>query len=93
MNRRSVQTAEVFGLVLITLICAWDMDAMRPHIAAHSWATLAFVALYLIVHLSNYFTVGRLIHRLDPLVLAGPLPIPIEQSQPRPSQAASRTAA
>jgi hypothetical protein len=69
------------------------MDAMRPHIAAHSWATLAFVALYLIVHLSNYFTVGRLIHRLDPLVLAGPLPIPIEQSQPRPSQAASRTAA
>jgi pimeloyl-ACP methyl ester carboxylesterase len=46
------------------------MDAMRPHIAAHSWGTLAFVALFFIVHLSDYLTVGRLVNRLDALVLA-----------------------
>ena len=73
MTRRSAKSAQLFGIILTLLICAWDMDAMRPHIAAHSWATLAFVSLYLLVHLSNYVTVGRLIHRLDPLLFANPL--------------------
>ena len=84
MTRRSAKTAQLFGIILTLLICAWDMDAMRPHIAAHSWATLAFVSLYLLVHLSNYVTVGRLIHRLDPLVLTSPVAIPLEESQPSP---------
>ena len=70
MTRRSANAARIFGAILIALICAWDMDAMRPHIAAHSWGTLAFVALFLIVHLSNYLTVGRIVNRLDPLVFA-----------------------
>ena len=95
MTRRSAKTAQLFGVILMVLICAWDMDAMRPHIAAHSWATLAFVSLYLLVHLSNYVTVGRLIHRLDPLVLTNPAAIPLEESQPsaRPAQIAAQTAA
>jgi hypothetical protein len=54
---------------MILMVSAWDMDAMRPHIAAHSWYTLAFVALFLIVHVSDYLTVGRLVTHLDPLVL------------------------
>jgi hypothetical protein len=53
---------------MILMVSAWDMDAMRPHIAAHSWYTLAFVALFLIVHVSDYLTVGQLVTRLDPLL-------------------------
>jgi hypothetical protein len=68
MTPRSAKTARLFGFVLIALVCAWDVDAMRPHIAAHSWTTLAFVSLFLAAHLSDYFTVGRLIHR--PLTFA-----------------------
>ena len=41
---------------------------MRPHIAAHSWTTLTFVSLFLAAHLSDYLTVGRLLHR--PLIFA-----------------------
>ena len=67
MNRRSATIARVFGLVHFIAIAAWDIDAMRPHIAAHSWTTLAFVSLFLAAHLSDYFTVGRLVNRLDPL--------------------------
>ena len=70
MARRSANAARIFGIVLIVLISAWDMDAMRPHIAAHSWGTLGLVALFLVVHLSDYLTVGRLVNHLDPLVLA-----------------------
>jgi hypothetical protein len=62
--------AQIFGLVMIVLVSAWDVDAMRPHIAAHSWYTLAFVALFLAAHLGDYLTVGRLIHRFDPLLFA-----------------------
>lgn len=100
MTRRSAKTAQLFGVILMVLICAWDMDAMRPHIAAHSWATLAFVSLYLFVHLSNYLTVGRLIHRLDPLLFARPLGwadamtpsvLPIAERHP-PAQAAQTAA-
>ena len=69
MSRRSAKAARLFGLIMILMVSAWDMDAMRPHIAAHSWYTLAFVALFLIVHLSDYFTVGQLVTRLDPLAL------------------------
>jgi hypothetical protein len=69
MTRRSVKIARLFGFILFILISAWDVDAMRPHIAAHSWTTLAFVSLFLAAHLSDYFTVGRLVGRLDPLIL------------------------
>ena len=69
MRLRSASTARIFGLILIALVSLWDMDAMRPHIAAHSWGTLAFVALFLVVHLSDYLTVGQLVNRIDPLVL------------------------
>ena len=62
--------ARIFGMVMIVLVSAWDVDAMRPHIAAHSWYTLAFVALFLAAHLVDYLTVGRLIHRFDPLIFA-----------------------
>lgn len=102
MNRRSAQSAQLFGIILMVLICAWDMDAMRPHIAAHSWATLAFVSLYLAVHLLNYLTVGRLIHRLDPLFFANSLgftqadamaPLAIPIAERRSSGQAAQTAA
>jgi hypothetical protein len=69
MTRRSAKFARLFGFILFLLISAWDVDAMRPHIAAHSWTTLAFVSLFLAAHLSDYFTVGRLVDRLDPLIL------------------------
>ena len=69
MTRRSVKIARLFGFILFALISAWDVDAMRPHIAAHSWTTLAFVSLFLAAHLSDYFTLGRLVSRLDPLFL------------------------
>ena len=77
MKATSTKTARAFGLVMIVLIGAWDIDAMRPHIAAHSWYTLSFVLLFLAVHLGNYLTVGRLIYRFDPLRFAeGLLPMP-----------------
>jgi hypothetical protein len=69
MTRRSVKIARLFGFILFVLIGAWDVDAMRPHIAAHSWTTLAFVSLFLAAHLSDYFTQGRPVSRLDPLFL------------------------
>jgi hypothetical protein len=72
MSRRSAKAARLFGLIMILMVSAWDMDAMRPHIAAHSWYTLAFVALFLIVHVSDYLTVGQLVTRIDPLALADP---------------------
>ncbi len=64
--------ARIFGVVMIVLVSAWDVDAMRPHVAAHSWYTLAFVAVFLAAHLGDYLTVGRLIHRFDPLIFAKP---------------------
>jgi hypothetical protein len=70
VKRRSANAARLFGIIMIVLIGAWDVDAMRPHIAAHSWATLAFVSLFLVVHLSDYLTVGRLVNRINPLLLA-----------------------
>jgi hypothetical protein len=68
MTPRAARTARLFGFVLILLVSAWDVDAMRPHVAAHSWSTLAFVSLFLAAHLSDYLTVGRLVHR--PLAFA-----------------------
>jgi hypothetical protein len=67
MKRLSVTTTRLFGLILFVAISAWDIDAMRPHIAAHSWDTLAFVSLFLAAHLSDYLTVGRIVNRFDPL--------------------------
>jgi len=68
MTPRAGKTSRLFGFVLIALVSAWDIDAMRPHIAAHSWNTLAFVWLFLAAHLSDYLTVGRLVHH--PLAFA-----------------------
>jgi hypothetical protein len=70
MNRRSATIARLFGVTLILLVSAWDVDAMRAHIAAHSWTTLAFVSLFLAAHLSDYLTVGRIVNRFDPLAFA-----------------------
>jgi hypothetical protein len=67
MKPLSVTTTRLFGLILFIAISVWDLDAMRPHIAAHSWDTLAFVSLFLAAHLSDYLTVGRIVNRLDPL--------------------------
>jgi hypothetical protein len=62
----SIRRARLFGLVLIALVCGWDMDAMRAHLLARSWYTLAPVGLFLVAHLADYLTVGRLIYRFDP---------------------------
>jgi hypothetical protein len=67
---RSAKAARLFGLIMILMVSAWDMDAMRIHIAARSWYTLAFVALFLVVHVSDYLTVGRLVNRIDSFILA-----------------------
>jgi hypothetical protein len=52
--------AKYVGVVLIVLVSLWDCDAMRAHIVAHSWVTLAWVSLYLVAHLSDFATIGRL---------------------------------
>jgi hypothetical protein len=70
MKANSTKMARAVGVVMIVLIGGWDVDAMRPHIAAHSWYTLMLVGLFLAAHLGDYLTVGRLIHRFDPLILA-----------------------
>jgi hypothetical protein len=70
MKANSTKMARAFGLVMIVLIGAWDIDAMRPHIAAHSWYTLLLVGLFLAAHVGDYLTVGRLINRFDPLIFA-----------------------
>ena len=70
MKANSTKIARAFGLVMILLVGAWDMDAMRPHLAAHSWYTLFLVGLFFAAHLGNYLTVGRLINRFDPLIFA-----------------------
>jgi hypothetical protein len=70
MTRRSATIVRLFGVILILLVSAWDVDAMRAHIAAHSWTTLAFVSLFLAAHLSDYLTVGRIVNRFDPLAFA-----------------------
>jgi hypothetical protein len=38
----------------------WDLDAWRPHIAAHSWVTLGYVALMTAGHLGDLMTINRL---------------------------------
>jgi hypothetical protein len=70
MTRRSATIVRLFGVILILLVSGWDVDAMRAHIAAHSWTTLAFVSLFLAAHLSDYLTVGRIVNRFDPLAFA-----------------------
>ena len=44
------------GFLLITAVTLWDVDAMRPHIAAHSWLTLGYVSIFLIGHLIDMVT-------------------------------------
>lgn len=52
------------GVFLISAVAMWDVDAMRPHVAAHSWVTLGYVSLFLVGHLTDYLTIGRLVNRL-----------------------------
>jgi hypothetical protein len=42
------------GVLLISAVSVWDIDAMRPHIAQHSWVTLGYVSLFLIGHVTDY---------------------------------------
>lgn len=70
MKVNSTKIARAFGLVMIVLVAGWDVDAMRPHLAAHSWYTLFLVGLFFTAHIGDYLTVGRLIHRFDPLLFA-----------------------
>lgn len=55
---------KTIGLVLIIAVLAWDADAMRPHIAAHSWLTLVYVSIFFVGHLVDYLTIGRLVNRM-----------------------------
>lgn len=48
------------GYTLTAAIALWDMDAMRAHIAAHSWLTLGWVAIMLAGHLGDLLTINRL---------------------------------
>jgi hypothetical protein len=61
MKRSAVS---IFGVVMMIAIAAWDIDAMRPHVAAHSWLTLGYVSLFLVTHVCDYFTAGQIIDRL-----------------------------
>jgi hypothetical protein len=60
-----MKAAKLLGLVMITLVCAWDVDAMRVHIVAHSWLTLSYVSIFLAGHMLDYLTVGRIVNRLE----------------------------
>jgi hypothetical protein len=50
----------IFGIVLTVAVALWDIDAMRPHIAAHSWVTLGYVALFLIGHVVDAVALGSI---------------------------------
>lgn len=56
------------GVLLISAVSVWDIDAMRPHIAQHSWVTLGYVSMFLIGHVTDYLTIGRLVNRLPEIV-------------------------
>jgi hypothetical protein len=60
-----MKTRSITGLILIIAVLAWDADAMRPHVAAHSWVTLAYVCVFFVGHLVDYLTVGRLVNRME----------------------------
>lgn len=55
-----MKAAKLLGLVMICAVVAWDVDALRLHIMARSWTTLAYVSLYPLGHILDYLTVGRL---------------------------------
>jgi hypothetical protein len=57
--------ARFVGLAMIVMVCLWDVDAMRPHIAAHSWVTLFYVSIFLLGHIADYLTVGRIVTRFE----------------------------
>lgn len=48
------------GWALTAAIAVWDADAMRAHIAAHSWLTLGWVVLILTGHMADLLTINRL---------------------------------
>ena len=53
------------GLALIIAVLVWDVDAMRPHVAAHSYITLCYVAAFFVGHLTDYLTIGRIVNRIS----------------------------
>lgn len=60
-----MKTRSIIGLVMILAVLAWDVDAMRPHVAAHSWLTLAYVSIFFLGHLVDYLTIGRIVNRMQ----------------------------
>lgn len=63
MNRSKL--TRCFGLFLAVAIAMNDLDAMRAHVAAHSWLTLSYVAVFLVGHVTDYLTIGRIIDRMN----------------------------
>lgn len=45
---------------MLAAVALWDMDAMRPHVAAHSWLTLAYVSIFLIEHMVSGISLGSI---------------------------------
>lgn len=56
---------KTLGLVLIIAVLVWDADAMKAHVVAHSWLTLAYVSIFFIGHLVDYLTIGRIVNRMQ----------------------------
>jgi hydrogenase/urease accessory protein HupE len=52
-------------LILVVSVSLWDVDAMRVHISAHSWTTLAYVSIFLVGHLTDLLTIGRISTNLE----------------------------
>jgi hydrogenase/urease accessory protein HupE len=55
----------VLWIALVIAVTLWDVDAMRVHISAHSWMTLAYVSLFLVGHLTDLLTIGRISINLE----------------------------
>lgn len=50
--------AKLVGIFITVCTLLWDIDAMRPHVAAHSWLTLAYVSLFFVGHAVDALTTG-----------------------------------
>lgn len=50
----------IFGIVLTVAVALWDIDAMRPHVTAHSWVTLAYVCVFFIGHVVDAVALGSI---------------------------------
>lgn len=59
------RTHRCFGLALAIAVAINDVDAMRVHVAMHSWLTLAYVSIFFVGHLTDYLTIGRIVNRME----------------------------